>query len=98
MKTSVPSHGMRARGLRSASVVPLALLLALATVATPGGDEGGGGTGGSGARPELHLAWRVPLEGAGPGGLYRLTATEIAEDDAAFDPAHSILEGARAWF
>jgi hypothetical protein len=35
---------------------------------------------------------------SGPGGLYRLTVDQIAKDGYEFDPQHSILEGARAWF
>jgi hypothetical protein len=35
---------------------------------------------------------------SGPGGLYRLTVDQIARDGYDFDPQHSVLEGARAWF
>jgi len=34
----------------------------------------------------------------GPGGLYRLTVTDIAHEGYTFDSRHSVLEGARAWY
>ena len=35
---------------------------------------------------------------SGPGGLYRLDVGDISKDGYTFDPDHSILSGARAWF
>jgi len=35
---------------------------------------------------------------SGPGGLYRLTILQISKNGYEFDPRHSILEAARAWF
>jgi len=41
-------------------------------------------------------AVRFSLTGA--GGLYRLTVTDISKEGYVFDPRHSVLEGAKAWF
>ena len=35
---------------------------------------------------------------SGPGGLYRIDVTDISKDGYTFDPQHSILGAARAWF
>ena len=35
---------------------------------------------------------------SGPGGLYRLTILDMSKEGYEFDPRHSILEAATAWF
>ncbi len=35
---------------------------------------------------------------SGPGGLYKLTVTEIIKNGYVFDAQHSILEAAKAWY
>ena len=35
---------------------------------------------------------------SGPGGLYRIDVTDISKDGYEFDPQHSLLGAARAWF
>ena len=35
---------------------------------------------------------------SGPGGLYRIDVTDISKDGYTFDPQHSLLDAARAWF
>ena len=61
----------------------LLLLLANPLQAAPGGGKGGGknggGIGGSGAQPELHLKWRVELN-----GQYSLVRPVIGADGTVY--------------
>ncbi len=71
------------RATVSGATVAVVWTLPDGTTQVQSADTGGGG--------------QASFKISGPGGLYRLTVTEISKPSYQFDPQHSILGAAKAW-